>query len=163
MKTADQFQQAAREHSISRWNVHDCGFCSYACGYVFDGPIGVQYDSGCYCTRGAGGLEPRTWKDVANYYNMQTDPPTIAAYAAFWGFGAGLDSFELCLADAKAVREAAPARRILMPAVKVTRGVEDFLSSLARQGADPHRGCTVYVELAGGVVVRVTVEALEAT
>lgn len=84
MKTAAEFQMARNSQDLTEWLIHDCAICGYHCGYLFDGEH-VFYDSGCYCTSGAP-LRPKTWQHVADHYNMQTHPDTIAKYNTFWGF-----------------------------------------------------------------------------
>ena len=83
MKTGEELKRQAEVRNITRWDHHDCGLCGYMTAYHFrDGE--VYFDPGCYCANG--GMSPRSWDDVAEFYNMQTHPETQARFAAFWGF-----------------------------------------------------------------------------
>ena len=89
MRTANEFEDAARERGITEWerDPEGCSGCGYSVGYRF-APNGVFYDVGCWCTGRAPNWEPRTWQDVADFYNMQNHPRVIAEMDAFWGFSA---------------------------------------------------------------------------
>lgn len=70
VKTVEEMKRAVETMKLSRWNIHDCSFCGYQCGYVFyDGR--VFYDSGCDCVNHPSNWEdkPRSWEDVALAYN----------------------------------------------------------------------------------------------
>lgn len=98
MKTVEELKQAAKDKNISFWEVHDCSMCGYKCGYVIRGEE-VFYDAGCNCTYG-GSLEPRSWQDLVNAYNMNAGATDVEKRMAehdgfkkyveetraFWGF-----------------------------------------------------------------------------
>jgi hypothetical protein len=63
---------AVKDTGRTFWHIHNCSFCGYDCGYVFEGDL-VGYDSGCHCTYRRGGIEPRSWDSVAECINMQND------------------------------------------------------------------------------------------
>ncbi len=86
-RAAEEFQQAALEHQITRWPLHRCSICDYLCSYLMEGPQ-VGYDSGCDCT-GRYMVELRSFQDLADHYNMQSAPSVIAGYDAFWHFDDG--------------------------------------------------------------------------
>jgi hypothetical protein len=86
-RAPDEFRTAATERGIRSWLNHECSLCGYPCSYLFfsDPEHDVVYDAGCNC--GAGNeIRPSSWGAVAQQYNMQSHPDTIASYAAFWGF-----------------------------------------------------------------------------
>lgn len=83
MKTVDDFKKAAKDKNITRWNINDCSICGYKCGFNISGDE-VSYDPGCNCVWG--GSESRTWQDLADDYNMQTDKKFIKEMNEFWGF-----------------------------------------------------------------------------
>jgi len=98
MKTGEDFKKAAKEKNIERWDIHNCGFCNYPCGYVIQREK-VYYDSGCNCTY-TDGWQERTWEDIADQYNRNAGSPDVEErkkeYPAFaevvkkdnelWGF-----------------------------------------------------------------------------
>lgn len=69
IKTVDQLKEQAKKIGLYFYPVHECSMCRYACGYVIE-EDSVGYDSGCDCTFGRGGVEPRDWEDLAECYNM---------------------------------------------------------------------------------------------
>lgn len=86
-KTGEDFKKAAKISNPFSWHIHDCSICGYPCGYVFSLDLVVAYDSRCYCTKFSDmPMELRSWDDVANYYNMQTNQSYIAEMNKFWGF-----------------------------------------------------------------------------
>lgn len=84
MKTADDFKKQVKEKVITKWLMHDCSICGYHCGYYFKGDE-VKYDIGCNCGSRQP-LDPRTWENVAEHYNMQTDKDVIKEMDKFWEF-----------------------------------------------------------------------------
>jgi len=84
MKSTQQFQTQAKEKNITSWPILTCSMCGYECAYIFKNNE-VFYDSGCNCTGGSY-LEPRTWKEVAETYNMQDSPRVIAEMDQYWQF-----------------------------------------------------------------------------
>jgi hypothetical protein len=84
MRTMEEFKQA-KKNNITRWSIYLCSLCGYDCGYIFDGE-NVSYDSGCYCVTYCPCIKPRSWEDVADYYNMQKNENHIAKMDLFWGF-----------------------------------------------------------------------------
>lgn len=86
MRTAQEFKKAQQEHEIWSWEIHDCSLCGYECGYIFDyNEHPVVYDHGCDCTR-TYRKSIMNWQNVADHYNMQTNPEIIKKYDKFWGF-----------------------------------------------------------------------------
>ena len=84
MKTGADFKEQTEKNNITRWDIHKCSMCSYQCSYHFiDG--NVFYDNGCDCTSGQN-LNPRSWDDVAEQYNIQSYPKVIKKMNEFWGF-----------------------------------------------------------------------------
>lgn len=82
----EEFRDAVMTKGITQWPIHRCSICGYQCAYLFNyADAEVMYDAGCDCV--IRWPMPRTWADVAAQYNMQSHPPVIAAYDAFWGFG----------------------------------------------------------------------------
>lgn len=96
MKTVEDFKKAAKERNITRWNIHECSMCGYACGYVIRGD-NVGYDNGCNCVWG--GIRPSSWQELTNAYNMnagaldrkerEKNPlfkESVEADDKYWGF-----------------------------------------------------------------------------
>jgi hypothetical protein len=69
LKTAEELKDQAKRLGLSFYPVHDCSLCGYKCGYVISADLGLEYDSGCYCTSGSY-EEIRTWDDLAATYNL---------------------------------------------------------------------------------------------
>lgn len=84
MKKED-FQLQAERNNITRWNMHNCSICDFACGYVFIDGL-VYYDSGCDCTNQGQNLKLRSWQNVADFYKSQSKESVIAKMDEFWGF-----------------------------------------------------------------------------
>ena len=84
MKTEEQFKEQASAKDIINWPIHNCSICKYQCGYYFEPDGSVYYDNGCDC--GGSGGSYRTWKEVADHYNRQTNPEYINKMNEFWGF-----------------------------------------------------------------------------
>ncbi len=84
-RTPNEFREAVEQREITFWPTHPCSMCGYQCGYVF-ASMSVGYDRGCYCTGGGDRVERRTWREVADHYNMQSSPAVIAKMDLFWGF-----------------------------------------------------------------------------
>ena len=84
MKQGIDFQNQAKLKGIIQWHSHNCTFCEYPVGYHFSGED-VYYDNGCDCTCGQN-LNERSWEDVAERYNMQTNADVIKRMNDFWGF-----------------------------------------------------------------------------
>lgn len=85
-KTAADFQTAAQARGITVWPIRDCSMCGYELSYQFRSGD-VAFDTGCWCSRRLH-IEPRSWADVADHYNMQSSASVIARYDEFWGFAA---------------------------------------------------------------------------
>lgn len=99
-RTVDDFQQAATELGITRWNIHDCSICGYKCGYVIGRDRNVFYDSGCNCVTYGPALRLSSWDDLAAHYNGNAGREDAEVHAAkypgfvnvilkmndFWGF-----------------------------------------------------------------------------
>jgi len=84
-----EFRDAALRQGISWWWVGACSMCNVPIGYVIRAGVRdgreVAFSSDCGCVSD-GTLDPRTWDDVADHYNLQRDPQVIAEYDRFWGF-----------------------------------------------------------------------------
>lgn len=83
IKTAEELKAQAALKAITRYPVHDCSICGYACGYIISGGQ-VTYDSGCDCVPYAN-IQPRSWADLASAYNLnqpENNPTIGAAYLA---------------------------------------------------------------------------------
>lgn len=83
MRTPEEFEQAVKERKITEWKLRECSFCRYPLNYVFL-PDGVYLDRGCDCTGQTPNLVRRTWKSLAEHYNIQTDADYIAEMDTFW-------------------------------------------------------------------------------
>lgn len=84
MKTGEDFKKQALKHNISYWIMRNCSICDYPLKYVFENGE-VYFDSSCNCTNFYN-LQLRSWENVANYYNMQTDENVIKEMDSFWKF-----------------------------------------------------------------------------
>ncbi len=84
MRTVEEFKESAEKNNITKWNVNDCSICNYHCGYIIRNGQ-VMYDSGCDCVSHSN-LQPRSWEDLAEQYNMQDHPNVIKEYDEFWKF-----------------------------------------------------------------------------
>lgn len=84
MKNVEDFKRQVKAKNITYWHIHDCSLCGYGCGYHFINDE-VYYDNGCYCTNGKN-LNPRSWEDLAESYNMQTNEGYIKKMDDFFGF-----------------------------------------------------------------------------
>lgn len=82
-RTIQEFQRQAELKQIKFWPIHKCSICGYQCGFIFQAE-GVYYDNGCTCIYYP--PSQREWADVAEHYNLQTDPRGIAEMDHFWGF-----------------------------------------------------------------------------
>ena len=72
IKTIEELKKQAKDKDIKLYPVHKCSMCNYQCGFIIDKTEeneGVYYDSGCYCT-GRSCIEPRSWNELADTYNM---------------------------------------------------------------------------------------------
>jgi len=85
-KTPLDFQRAAIENDIRKFELHKCSICNYPCGFIFKNNFqDVLYDHGCDCTRLS--LHRITsWEEVASLYNMQSDEKYIKKTNEFWRF-----------------------------------------------------------------------------
>lgn len=68
IKTAEELKQQAKNKGIAFYPVHDCSMCGYRCGFIIRDED-VAYDSGCDCVTYTN-IQPRTWENLANTYNM---------------------------------------------------------------------------------------------
>lgn len=91
MKTAQDFQQKAKEKNITFVPIHKCSMCDYQCGYIIQGED-VYYDSGCNCTGGSE-HQNRSWQDIADDYNRNQrennkniSQEWLDETDKFWGF-----------------------------------------------------------------------------
>ena len=85
-KTADDFKNLIDTLEIDRWILHNCSFCSYQCGFVFQRNGRVYYDNGCICTNNFNNLRISSFEEVAEHYNIQKDESCIKEMNEFWGF-----------------------------------------------------------------------------
>jgi hypothetical protein len=85
MRQASEFQTQVVNRGLTRWEIYQCSICGAMCGYVFAASR-VYYDSSCDCVPGGSMPQPRTWQEVADFYNSRRDPEGIARMDAFWGF-----------------------------------------------------------------------------
>jgi len=84
MREPEEFQKQVKEKRIAYWHIGECWMCNYPLGFHFiDG--NVFYDNGCNCTSGRN-LNPRTWEQIAEMYNMQSNPKFIKKMDKFFGF-----------------------------------------------------------------------------
>ncbi|KKL54891.1 hypothetical protein LCGC14_2260870 [marine sediment metagenome] len=84
MRKAEDFKKQAKKKKITRWGIHNCSGCGYACGYLINGDK-VKYDSGCDCTT-YNQIRESNWQSIADQYNMQTNKDVIKEMDKFWGF-----------------------------------------------------------------------------
>lgn len=84
-RVGSDFRAAAEAHRITKWQIHACSLCGYPCSFLFRGDE-VFYDAGCDCVTMSPEPYPRSWNSVAEHYNLQSHPETIAKYDAFWHF-----------------------------------------------------------------------------
>ena len=85
MKTAEQFREQAIKLGLHYWEHHTCAICGEPVGYYFFAyyPYEVVFDSGCGCSFGSN-PRPSSWEDVAEFYNMQTNPDVINKMDKLW-------------------------------------------------------------------------------
>ena len=85
MKTGNDFKEQVKKHNIGWWTVRHCSFCNHPIGYNFR-PFGsVVFDGGCNCAN-ISNKQVRSWDDVAEIYNIQTNTEVIAEMDKFWHF-----------------------------------------------------------------------------
>lgn len=84
MPTPSEFKFAARVHNIDHWELHNCTFCGYRCGFIFVNEK-VYYDHGCYCSVKQK-LRNSDWAEVADWFNIQTNETVLKNFNKFWGF-----------------------------------------------------------------------------
>lgn len=80
MKTTQDVIDAVKQHGIKRWMLRECTLCHYPLCYSFEDGR-VFYDMGCDCTGQSGGPQERSYADVADAFNIQTNP---AIYKRMW-------------------------------------------------------------------------------
>lgn len=85
-RTAVEFEQQAAAKGLERWCITTCSICDERMYFHFRNGH-VAYYPGCGCVD-RGVYEPRTWEDIADFYNCQTAPALIAEMNAFWGWPA---------------------------------------------------------------------------
>lgn len=84
-RTAEEFAAAVKSLGISELVVRECSSCGYALKYLFRGDK-VFYDSGCHCVDYGPDIQPRSYHEVADYYNRQTSERVIADLNSVFGF-----------------------------------------------------------------------------
>jgi hypothetical protein len=62
-----------------RLPIHTCSICGYRCSFYFKGDQ-LGYDSGCDCTYGRGGWQPRHDKELDFYLNEPTWKSTLEKF-----------------------------------------------------------------------------------
>ena len=67
--TGDEVKEILQKRNATFIPWHNCSICGVPIGYVMKGEL-VYYKPGCGCID-HGTLEPRTFDDIANGYNMQ--------------------------------------------------------------------------------------------
>jgi len=88
-KTPEDFKNAALKHNIKTWEIRKCSICRYPLSYHFfvDGAsVEVSLDTGCDCVSYMVPYKNSSWQEVADLYNMQTNPGVILDFRRFWGF-----------------------------------------------------------------------------
>ena len=83
MKTAEEFKEQARLHNITYWASHDCSICGVSVGTEIENGE-ASYRSACGCASSPN--HSHGWSDVAERYNMQTNPDVIESMNKFWKF-----------------------------------------------------------------------------
>lgn len=67
-KTGKDFKEAVQALELSEWVLTSCSICKAELQFRFiDGEI--YYDSSCDCVAFSTPLQPRTWGDLADFYN----------------------------------------------------------------------------------------------
>jgi hypothetical protein len=68
MKTGEDFKKLARNVPLTWIDVRECSICGSWIGYSLDyGDL--TFDSSCDCTSYHSIPQPRSWDDLAGYYN----------------------------------------------------------------------------------------------
>lgn len=83
--TESLIEQQIIKLGITKWNIHNCPFCNYKCGYLFEvdsGRILVKYDNGCYCYSCM--PKSRSLQRVIRHIEMQSNPEVIQKYREFF-------------------------------------------------------------------------------
>lgn len=87
MRTPEEFRDKAKEKAISHWNLHECSLCGVGYGFEIDSNLNVFFSTSCGCASSSPKLSD--WKEIANIYNVQTNPEVIKKMDGFWGFNNG--------------------------------------------------------------------------
>jgi hypothetical protein len=66
-------QEIKEQTKVGAWTLHRCSICRAPIQYVFDGDY-VAFDSNCDCTSYWTPRQQRSWQDVADTINMQSEP-----------------------------------------------------------------------------------------
>lgn len=85
LPTVDFLMEQIIKYNITKYNIHNCSFCDYECGYIFttnNTKIEVRYDNGCYCYRVAPKL--RNLEDVIEHMSIQNKKNAIDDIKQFW-------------------------------------------------------------------------------
>jgi len=85
MKTAENFKKAVEEKGLQTWTLRECGICSAPLKYIFAGGE-VFYDNNCDCVNYYTEPQLRSYGDLADHYNRQTNEAYIKELNEFWGF-----------------------------------------------------------------------------
>ena len=85
MRTPEEFKKQVKDHNITFWPHHACSFCKVEVGYEFHNEQAF-FNSSCECGMPPSPLQPRTWEQIANAYNQQTNSDIIKKMDEFWKF-----------------------------------------------------------------------------
>lgn len=88
-KTIDDFKEAFKAMGAIRfhWPVSSCHVCHQPLHFVFTaGENFPVFDDHCDCRSFRERVKRRSWQDVADHYNKQTDPAIVAHMNKCWGF-----------------------------------------------------------------------------
>jgi hypothetical protein len=83
-RTGEEFREQAERIGIQRMGIRRCTICGQWVSFDFVGGE-VYFNGACGC---ADFFAPRklSWDHVADLYNEQTQPGTIAQFDELWGF-----------------------------------------------------------------------------
>lgn len=70
--TAEEVRQSCIKNQITRVISHDCSLCGVPVGYSIRGDE-ILFHPQCGCSSGYYPPEPRTWQDLSDWINMQSN------------------------------------------------------------------------------------------
>lgn len=89
MRDPKEFKLQAELKNITYWPSHDCAICGKSVGTeIVNGE--ASYRSACGCAWSPN--HSHGWENVAERYNMQSNPVVIKRMDEFWGFDAMIGS-----------------------------------------------------------------------